>query len=177
MKEKLLNQAKREYSPARRAVFLACLAPVFLLLIPYTLAWLGGKLESWLGLPDIHAGYAGLAAGGLMITAGAIFAFWSIKAQFEIGRGTPVPLVATQKLVIQPPYSYCRNPMALGTILLYLGFAVVIGSPGAGLLVLLLSALLLFYIKRLEEREMALRFGEDYEEYRRRTPFLIPRIK
>ena len=33
---------------------------------------------------------------------------------------------------------------------------------------------LLVYIKRFEEREMALRFGQKYQEYKHKTPFLIP---
>lgn len=33
------------------------------------------------------------------------------------------------------------------------------------------------YIKLLEEKEMELRFGTDYIEYRRQTPFLLPRFR
>ena len=85
--------------------------------------------------------------------------------------------VATQKLIIKPPYSYRRNPMALGTIVAYLGLSVIAGSPGAGLLWLLGAATLLIYIKVAEEREMVARFGEAYLAYRRRVPFIIPRLR
>jgi protein-S-isoprenylcysteine O-methyltransferase Ste14 len=82
--------------------------------------------------------------------------------------------MATQKLVVEPPYNYSRNPMALGTLLLYLGVGIALGSLGAVGLALLLAVLLLAYIRWVEEREMEARFGAEYERYRERTPFLIP---
>ncbi len=82
-----------------------------------------------------------------------------------------MPLMATQKLIVQPPYSYCRNPMALGAIVMYLGAAILFGSIGAVALVMLGTALLLTYIKRVEEKEMEIRFGQQYLEYKQRTPF------
>ena len=85
--------------------------------------------------------------------------------------------MATQQLIIQKPYDYCRNPMALGAIVLYIGVAILIGSISAVVLVLAFAALLLVYIKLLEQKEMELPFGEAYREYRRRTPFIIPRLR
>jgi protein-S-isoprenylcysteine O-methyltransferase Ste14 len=44
-----------------------------------------------------------------------------------------------------------------------------------GLVMLALGALLgTFYHKVIEEKELALRFGEECEEYRKRTSFLLP---
>ena len=43
--------------------------------------------------------------------------------------------------------------------------------------ILLFAICLLVYIRLLEEKEMELRFGADYIEYRRQTPFLIPRFR
>jgi methanethiol S-methyltransferase len=67
--------------------------------------------------------------------------------------------------------------MALGAIVLYLGASVVAGSLGAALLALLGAAVLLIYIKVVEEQEMVARFGEEYLAYRRRVPSLIPRLR
>jgi protein-S-isoprenylcysteine O-methyltransferase Ste14 len=115
--------------------------------------------------------------GLLFVLAGLSLGLWSNHVQFTIGRGTPVPIMATQKLIVQPPYSYCRNPMALGAIVLYLGIAIWLGSLSALGLVLLPAMCLLVYINLIEEKEMELRFGADYFEYRRQTPFLIPRFR
>jgi protein-S-isoprenylcysteine O-methyltransferase Ste14 len=35
---------------------------------------------------------------------------------------------------------------------------------------------ILIYIKLIEEKELEDRFGSEYLEYKRRTPFLIPRL-
>ena len=42
---------------------------------------------------------------------------------------------------------------------------------------LLGAAALLTYIKVAEEREMVARFGAEYLTYRRRVPFIIPRLR
>jgi len=39
-----------------------------------------------------------------------------------------------------------------------------------------LSGSLLVYLKRLEEGELAERFGEAYLAYKREVPFIIPRL-
>lgn len=81
----------------------------------------------------------------------------------------------TQVLLTEPPFRYCRNPMTLGAILAYLGLAVARATFAGIALVGALSAVLLVYLKRIEERELAERFGEAYLAYKRDTPFLIPR--
>ena len=88
-----------------------------------------------------------------------------------------MPLMATQKLIIQPPYTYCRNPMALGAIGMYLGAAILFRSIGAVTMVLLFASWLLIYIKRVEEKEMQSRFGQEYQTYKDQTSFLIPRLR
>ena len=176
MKDKLIKQASHEYSPRQRLVALLFLAPVFLLILPYLFIWLGARLYQWLQWPPILFPPFNLILGGLLILPGWLFAMWSNYSQFTIGRGTPVPLMATQKLIVQPPYTFCRNPMALGAIGMYLGVAILFRSMGAAILVLLAAGLLLLYIKRVEEKEMEIRFGQDYLAYKQRTPFLIPRF-
>ncbi len=174
MKDKFLKQTQREYSPNQRSAALAVEGVLFLVIFPFALISLGSALDQWMHWGPIRYEPINLVLGGLLIVASWLFAIWSIYVQFTIGRGTPVPLMATQKLIVQPPYSYCRNPMALGAIGAYLGVAILFGSTGAVVLVLLGAAVLLTYIKCVEEKEMELRFGQEYLEYKQRTPFLIP---
>ena len=56
-----------------------------------------------------------------------------------------------------------------------LGLAVVAGTTAGTVLVVSLAASLLVYLTRLEEGELAERFGEAYLAYRRETPFIVPR--
>lgn len=176
MKEKILQQASREYTPRQRLLMLVALAPVFLVLIPSALIHLSKQLDQALRLPRLPGGRPVQASGGLMAVAGWLMAIWSIAVQFQLGRGTPVPLMATQRLVVEPPYTYTRNPMALGAVAMYLGVAVIRRSLAAVGLVLVCGAGLLAYIKRAEEEEMVARFGQDYVAYRKRTAFLLPRL-
>ena len=177
MRDRLLKQASREYGPKQRLALLAAAGVLFVIIFPLALVGLGGLLDRWLGWPALSYPPANAIIGGLMILAGWLLGMWTNYVQFTLGRGTPVPVMATQKLLICPPYSFCRNPMALGAIVAYLGVSVVAGSPGAGLLWLLGAVALLTYIRLAEEKEMVARFGEAYLAYRRRVPFIIPRLR
>lgn len=177
MRDSYREQARREYSPRQRALALVFLAPIFLILLPCFFVVLGARLDEWLQWPPILSAPYNLMVGCLLILPSWSLAVWSIYRQFTIGRGTPVPLMATQRLVVEPPYTYCRNPMALGAIGLYLGVALLFGSLGAFALVLLAAVALLIYVRRIEEDEMVLRFGHQYLVYKERTPFLLPRFR
>ncbi len=177
MKDKFLKQTEREYSPGQRLAALIVAGTFFLTVLPILLVYLSAWLDRRLGLPLFLFPPWTTILGWVLIISGLLFALWAVVVQFAIGRGTPVPVMATQALIVRPPYNYCRNPMALGTIVLYGGIAVLMGSISAMMLVALGAALLLYYIRIAEEKEMTLRFGDSYEAYRRQTPFLIPRFR
>ena len=176
MKEKFLENAKREYPAWARFVALLIAAPLVVLVIPSILLiaglWVDKKL-GWMGFSSPLI----LFFGWGLALFGFLFAFWTVYLQFHIGRGTPIPAMATQKLIVQPPYSWTRNPMALGTLALYFGVAIASGSPSAIFFAALISTGLLLYIKFVEEKEMELRFGESYLAYREETPFFFPRFR
>ena len=169
--------AKREYSLRQRVGVLALAFPFFVILIPYLLLAGGRVLDGWLGLAGFAAAPYTHATGALFAVAGFALALWSIAAQVDTGRGTPLPMVPTQELVVHPPFTYCRNPMTLGTILAYGGIGLWIGSWSALAIVAVIGGLLLLYIKLMEEKELEARFGAPYLAYKRRTPFLIPRLR
>lgn len=177
MREKFLEQAEREYSPGKRLIALLIEGILFLGILPVTLVCLSSLLDNRFDLPRFDYGAINVVSGWLLVVSGFLFACWAIYVQFTTGRGTPAPVMATQELIIEKPYSYCRNPMALGTIVLYFGVAVLLGSISTVALVLIGAALLLVYIKFVEEKEMELRFGEAYQEYIKRVPFIIPRLR
>jgi protein-S-isoprenylcysteine O-methyltransferase Ste14 len=174
MKEKLVRQAGRESAPWQRLLALAALAPVFLVLLPTALIRASARLDRALHLPRLPGGRPLQMLGGPMSAAGWLLAMWSIEAQFRLGRGTPVPMMATQRLIVEPPFTYTRNPMALGTILMYSGVAVLRRSLAGIGLVAAAGSVLLFYVKRFEEAEMLARFGQEYVAYKEQTAFLLP---
>jgi len=168
--------AQREHSEARRIAITLLAGPVFLGLLPFLVAGLGPRLDRRLGLPSLRIGRVNRVVGGLLMVLGFSLGFWSVVTQLDRGRGTPLPVMPTQELLTEGPFRYCRNPMTLGTILAYLGIAVGVGTVAGTGLVLSLSASLLVYLKRLEEGELAERFGEAYLAYKREVPFIVPRL-
>ncbi len=113
----------------------------------------------------------------LCLAYGFFLLVWSVVSQVKNGKGTPVPVAPTQKLIIDGPYRKRRNPMLLGTIIYCLGVGTILESITIGLI---MSCLILIfgtcYSKFIEERELWIRFGQEYEEYREKTPFLIGRF-
>jgi len=169
--------SEREYSKAQRMVAVIFGGIVFWIIIPFLIVVGFTFIDPRLTLPRFFYGWMNiLMALGLMAT-GWLFANWTVKVQFSLGRGTPIPLMATQKLVVKRPYTYCRNPMTLGTTAFYLGIAIGTGSLSALGLSLIYPVAILIYIKLFEERELEERFGVEYLEYKQRTPFLIPRFR
>ena len=177
MKEKFLTHTKREYSAEKRTIALMMEGIVFLCLVPAALVYFSARLDLRFALPSLAFGLVNYVLGFGITVAGFLLGWWSAYTQFTVGRGTPIPVMATQQLIVQKPYSYCRNPMALGAITAYFGIAILLGSISAVGIVLVFAVILLTYIKLLEEKELELRFGDAYRAYRKQTPFIIPRFR
>src|SRR5438477_9701468 len=74
------------------------------------------------------------------------------------------------------PYSYTRNPLYLGSLLIGLGFTI---AAGRLVLVLVFLAMLLgIYVPvmRVESQTLAERFGEEYQVYAEAVPAFLPRV-
>jgi protein-S-isoprenylcysteine O-methyltransferase Ste14 len=74
------------------------------------------------------------------------------------------------------PYAYTRNPLYLGSMLIAFGFAVAAHSWWTALALAVLFALIYFPTIRAEEVFLRERFTE-YDEYAKRVPRLIPRLR
>jgi len=169
--------SEREYSKAQRITAVILGGIVFWIITPFFIVVGSAFMDPWLSLPRFFHRWINTIIALIFMVAGWLFANWTVKVQFSLGRGTPIPLMATQKLVVQRPYTYCRNPMTLGTTAFYLGIAIWTGSLSALILALIYPVGISIYIKLFEEKELEQRFGLEYLEYKRRTPFLIPRFR
>jgi protein-S-isoprenylcysteine O-methyltransferase Ste14 len=167
----------REYSKNQRLVAVILGGLFFWLAVPLGIVVGSSFFDSWFHLPRFVYGTANPLVALLFMVPGWLFANWTIKAQFSLGRGTPIPIMATQKLVIRKPYTYCRNPMNLGTAVYYVGVAIWVGSLSALALALIYPVGILTYVKVIEEKELEERFGPEYVEYKRATPFIIPHFR
>ncbi|MGD1147329.1 MAG: isoprenylcysteine carboxylmethyltransferase family protein [Thermoanaerobaculaceae bacterium] len=96
------------------------------------------------------------------LLVGGLLALASVRA---IGRGA--------RLVTRGPYRWLRHPYFLGVLLMLVGAIVAMRSLPA--LVLFIPTLRVTLQRaRREEHNLALRFGEAYEAYWSRVPFILP---
>ena len=113
--DKLADASNHPPTPGKRFLAKALLVFVYSFFFPALLFVIPKFiLDRWLQLPLFLTPVARAILGGSLLILGLIFLLWSIKAQRVIGQGTPMPLMATQNLVVQKSYSYCRNPLFFG---------------------------------------------------------------
>jgi protein-S-isoprenylcysteine O-methyltransferase Ste14 len=116
-----------------------------------------------------------LALGGSLSILGCALSLIAGYYLVTIGRGTPFPLDPTRELVTVGPYSYIRNPQAVGTTLIVLGEVVSVRSSLLIAMVPLSVAYLEGLAARYEDRELRARYGTRYLEYRAAVPRWVPR--
>lgn len=81
-----------------------------------------------------------------------------------------------QRLVVEGPYRYVRNPLYDTDFTLIAGAALLTGNWGLVILAALYLAQLALQLP-LEERELRQRFGESYRRYCRLVPRFVPRLR
>lgn len=126
---------------------------------------------------NIRSGWLNQIIGLVLSAGGLALVIWSVNIQYTLGQGTPAPKVATRRLVTSGPYFYTRNPMTLGALLLYTGIGAWLGSGIVMIMTVIVCSGLLAYIHAHETRELTERFGQEYLEYKNKTPFLLPQCR
>ena len=92
------------------------------------------------------------------------------------GLGAPFFIALSRRLAADWMYGWTRNPMVLAVLAFLLSLGVWYRSALFVLWVLIVFApALLFFVKVYEERELEIRFGSTYLEYKAKTPMLFPR--
>jgi len=172
-----LRWHRKEYSFAHKFVASALGLTTFVFLVPWGLLALSDVLERAVGIPRLVYQPVNIAIGAVVALLGLAFAGWTVLFQLTLGRGTPVPVVPPKKLLVAGPYEYCRNPMVMGYIAYCFGLSVWFGSVAMLLLSCVLWGLGAVYIKKVEEKELEARFGEEYRKYKAGMPMFIPRLR
>lgn len=134
------------------------------------------QLEAKLGVPHFTFPLQKISA---MILFGTI-SFLGLSGAYtmaRIGRGTPLPLDAAQKLVVSGIYSFVRNPMAISGVGQGLAVGLFLGSPLVLIYALMGAFIWQFIFRPLEEEDLLINFGADYEDYCRNVRCWIPRKK
>ncbi|MCJ7666249.1 MAG: isoprenylcysteine carboxylmethyltransferase family protein [Actinobacteria bacterium] len=79
-------------------------------------------------------------------------------------------------LVTKGIYRYVRNPMYAGLSLTLFGLGFLLQNLGVSI-VGLFWLLICYFQSRREERELIKRFGDEYQNYKDKTPCFIPNFK
>lgn len=133
-------------------------------------------LDSLVGLSPLSPRWLFLVLGVILLLPGMYLLSISNKLIRSLGSGANAFRLTTQ-VAQDKLYKLTRNPMSLGFYLFALSLGLLTGSK-----FLTLAALLgvipahLFFLLYFEEKELELRFGDSYLEYKKRTPFLFPRL-
>jgi len=140
---------------------------------------IGRWVDDMLSLPDFPPIPFNLLLGFTVFFLGLAIGIKSTRLLFKIGQGLPWGEFNGQsrssRLVTTGLYAYCRNPMTLGYSMLPCGMGIMFQSLGMAIFVPTITlASAVIWLKTREEPNMEKRFGDDYREYKRRTPFLIP---
>lgn len=172
--DKFVRWQKQDTPEKSRTGAFLIAAMIFPTTIPILLVLVLPLLDRSLGIKSLYHGWINILIGVVGIIKGFTIAIWTIVLQISRASGTPFPMLPTKKLLVTGPFKYCRNPMTLGTIIAYSGIAILVGSWASLIFVAILAMLLIAYLKLIEEKELLLRFGSEYDEYKKKTPFLIP---
>jgi len=115
---------------------------------------------------------------GIVIgVTGLILFFYTVFLFQTIGKGTLAPWSEKQKLVVEGPYRYCRNPMISGVLFVLIGEALFFHSKSILGWAILFFIINTTYFLLSEEPALHKRFGKDYEQYKQHVPRWIPRLR
>lgn len=120
------------------------------------------SLPPWLGLVL-------MLIGGLAV----LFVIFNLAIK---GLGAPFAVSFTRVVAAEWMYAWTRNPMVVSALAFLVGLGLWLQSALflVWLLVVVSPAFFIF-LRVYEERELEIRFGEAYLEYKSKTPMFIPR--
>ena len=126
----------------------------------------GPSVANLAGVPVLVAGIA------IILWSGARHATQWRSLDWRVLKYDRDHLLTPDYLVTDGPYAYTRNPLYVGDLLMWAGWAILLGSPAVLAGALALGVGLQAGV-RLEERGLLRQFGDDWKKYARTTPRFI----
>jgi protein-S-isoprenylcysteine O-methyltransferase Ste14 len=114
--------------------------------------------------------------GIFMILLGEFMRLWGVS---YAGSVTRTREAGAPELVSNGPFSYVRNPLYIGNILIYVGAIILSGVwfPYLSILVFLFFYIQYTFIISHEEEKLEELFKESYIEYKKSVPRFVPKMK
>ncbi len=113
--------------------------------------------------------------GSALILLGWILLIWTFLSWPSIFAGHGV--VNDHRLISRGAYAVVRHPVYLGACLIWLGLALAFSDVLAFIITFFYVIPIYILYLRAEERMMLEAFGEEYRNYRRKVPMLLPFIR
>ncbi len=124
------------------------------------------KVDSAFGFEQFQSAIAA-AAGAIFLLFGFILRLWGTWVFYK----NHLKVISTrpqETFLTAGPYKFSRNPLFLAVIFILFGAALVLGSLSAMLFSLAVFGLLNRWV-RIEEKQLAAAFGEDYLKYKKQV--------
>ncbi|MEO0073962.1 MAG: methyltransferase [candidate division WOR-3 bacterium] len=150
---------------------------------PY-IGYAGGDFIWWhltqMPVPGFVSGVTGL----IVFAIGTGIRLYTLLAAIRMLRSNPMgrdgsqqkeTSVLCKRVVRLSPQQWCRHPRYLATLIQLVGIALVFRSWGGLVLVLAVGIPLVFLQARYEDSVLRNLLGADFEAYRKKVPFLLPR--
>jgi len=126
-----------------------------------------------LAIPASRAPAALVGAGSLLVALGEAIRLWGVR---HIGSVSRTRSDRLGPLIASGPFALVRNPLYLGNVALWAGFAVSAGLPWLAPVFVAILAFEYHAIVRWEERLLEKRLGEPYRAYAAQVPRWLPNI-
>jgi len=134
-------------------------------------------VDKLLDLPALLPQDARLPVSIPLMVVGMVVTAWSALHFLKV-KGTPVPFNPPPTVVKTGPYRYARNPMLTGVFFFLFGVGFGVNSVSLVCFFTPLYVLVnVWELKEIEEPELVKRLGDEYIEYRLRTPMFIPQFR
>jgi len=163
------SEAKRD----RRSLF-----GIALQMFGYFLVWFQPPHQPFLPRVAVLSGIPGILFSVIIIAIAAGSGWLIEEAIRTLGKqwALPARLVEGHKLITAGPYSYVRNPIYTGMLGMLIATGLAMEHWIATIAAFVVFAVGMVVRVRSEEKLLHAAFGEEFEEYARRVPAVLPGI-
>lgn len=148
-------------------IFKSILHNIGVLFVGFGVALLGVGIDHLFGITKFDYAITTII-GWTLLALGFLLRVWATFHFYE--RQMKVVALSTQRhLITTGPYRFSRNPLYLGgNVFIFLGAALLLGTPSGVAITVIHLPLVDFMIKR-EERQLEQTFGDEWREYKKRV--------
>lgn len=135
---------------------------------------IGAGLHWWRPWPLFAGRWTGHLVGWPLVVAAGILVLWAERTLKSAGVDPAFEPV--DQVVTTGPFAFSRNPMYLGTTLIYAGFGLIVNTVWVFVLLPAVLAFMHYGVIKREEQYLAAQFGDEYHQYCERVGCWLMRI-